>query len=448
MAGGDAQSADMTDPNDPRVLVPPEPLAGNLTSCPAGFEEAPGAGQHADFEAAGQMRSFHILEPDTDVFPGPRPILIQFNGTGGNGLGAIEGYNLQKLVDDRGWIVLAPDSAGNGTVWPVWDAMREPGDEARENADLVLFDTLLDCMAGHIEVDAKRIYIAGMSAGGIMSNYMLQHRSSLLAGGIVASGILSLTKKVPAETLGQMAVLVTWGGDNDEYSGSASGSMAEVAVPKVNFVEQASLASIHYEDNPDIHQVYCRGKDLGHTWLTDINEWMFDYLEAHPKGLPDGDHWTFADVPEDRSAACSEDAYVYVSDVVVECTGGTPETCRDYCQYLGDCVVENGTVAPVLGPQITALGFTGENSTECGGCVSFCEMDAEAGPIETEILTCFSQDFNSSFCAAGVDGAYPLIDAVNACCAGKKTESAICGRLCDTLLQNDVASSFFAAGCS
>ena len=52
-----------------------------------------------------------------------------------------------------------------------------------------------------------------------MTNYVLQRRSSLLAGGIVASGVFSLTSPAPPPVLDPMFVFVTWGGSNDQYSG-------------------------------------------------------------------------------------------------------------------------------------------------------------------------------------------------------------------------------------
>ena len=53
-----------------------------------------------------------------------------------------------------------------------------------------MFDDLIACIAGHHAVDARRVYVAGHSAGGAMTNYVLGRRSSLLAGGITGRVLL------------------------------------------------------------------------------------------------------------------------------------------------------------------------------------------------------------------------------------------------------------------
>ena len=88
-------------------------------------------------------------------------------------------------------IFAGPDGELLGSVWPEWDAMRQAGDTERPNPDLAFFDALVDCVAAHHPVDAARIYVGGMSAGGIMTNRVLRARSTLLAGGIAGSGVSS-----------------------------------------------------------------------------------------------------------------------------------------------------------------------------------------------------------------------------------------------------------------
>src|SRR5262249_7142647 len=153
-------------------------------------------GQTLGYTIDGQARSFFLALPDAAKFSGPRPLLVLFNGTGETGSIVFSIWGIQSFVD-AGFIVLAPDSIGNGAVWPVGDAMRKPGDEGLPNAALDFFDSLVACTAADHSIDAKRVYVAGHSAGGIMTNYVLQRRSQLLAGGVVASGVLDLTRPVP-----------------------------------------------------------------------------------------------------------------------------------------------------------------------------------------------------------------------------------------------------------
>ena len=242
-------------------------------ACPGGF---PQSGWNRGLEVAGQRREVYALLPTQT---GPRPLLIAFNGTTENGQSFARRARLQDYAD-RGFVVLAPSSAGNGTLWPVWDAMRPPGEEDAPNADLALFDGLLACAQARLEIDASRIYVAGHSAGGSMTNHLLQRRSSVLAGGIVGSGVYDGTRPGSTAPLDPMAVIVTWGGANDQWSGLAGG----VLVRRFGFWPEAVAAAQRYAEVPGGTMVACQANDQGHVWLDELNGWMADTLLAHPRG--------------------------------------------------------------------------------------------------------------------------------------------------------------------
>ncbi len=155
-----------------------------------GFTEELKVGRNTGFQAGGQARSFELLLPPK-YFGGPRPMLMAFHGTGLSGAGAVADYRLQEWAD-QGFIVVAPDSNGNGSLWPVWDMQHMPGTPETPNADLALFDALIQCVAARQSVDAKRIYAGGQSAGGTMTNFLLGRRSKVLAGGVPASSTFDL----------------------------------------------------------------------------------------------------------------------------------------------------------------------------------------------------------------------------------------------------------------
>lgn len=417
--------APITDP----ALIPAERLeADPATDCPAAFvDAAPKEGLNVGFVVAGQKREFVLLLPQEE---GPRPLFVGFNGTSEDGESFASRAKLAEFAA-RGFVVLAPSSAGNGTVWPVWDAMRQDADLGAPNADLELFDTMVKCVAAHTPIDKNRIYIGGHSAGGIMTNHVLQRRSQLLAGGIVGSGIFSLTSPKPADPLDKMLVLVTWGGDNDKYRGGTS----TVKVPEFNFVEQASLASKFYDAQESVTQANCAGNNLGHAWLP-INDWMIDLLLSRPKGI--SGPLDLAPSPTSK-VTCTTSPFEYKSSLSVTCPSSTTSGCQAACQLVADCGVENGTVASVMKPQFTEMGFSGTNNEECGGCVSRCESKATSA-ADAQVLACIQSAPGT--CGAGIDGAKPLIDAINTCCKDRK-DSPFCVDTCTIIYKNSAASSFF-----
>jgi len=409
------------------------------TACPSSYRAtAPTEGQNGDYSVGGQVRSFYLdLPPDS--FEGARPLLVGFHGTSGTGSRDFGRWSLEDFVD-AGFIVVNLDGESNGAVWPVWDAMRLPGSESAPNPDLDFFDSIVACTAAHYPVDSNRVYIVGHSAGGIMVNAVLQRRSELLAGGITASGIFDLTSPDPAPALHDVAVLITWGGDDDFYSGTAAGT---VRVPAVGFAEQAAIASDFYETQERVNQFHCEGDDLGHAWLRGINPWMIDFLLSHPKGLAENPSWRL-EPPATSTVTCRDTVAEFTPYLAVACEPSVPEPrCRDYCQFWGDCVVENGTTGPVFSPQLYDLGFRLTDGRECNGCIDRCEDDAGRNrDTDDMVLGCFAESFETATCGLGVGGAMPMVAAFNRCCDGQ-TSSLICTRACETLLGNDVGASFF-----
>lgn len=423
-----------TKPEDvPVVKLDADPTV----DCPASYQAtAPKAGLNEGYPIDDQDRSFELILPDDTSTP--RPLFVAFNGTGETGPSFSKRAKLQDFAA-RGFIVLAPSSAGNGTAWPVWDALREPGTENTPNKDLDYVDSVVKCVAAHHPVDKNRIYAGGHSAGGIMTNFVLQRRSQLLAGGIVASGVYSLTAPDPVPTLDPLFVIVTWGGDNDRYSGNAGG----VSVGGFNFVTEASLASKFYDAQPNVAEVNCRGDDVGHAWLSTLNDWFVDRLLAHPKGLSGKGATDLAPaVPEGAKAACTDVPYEAPTTIDVVCGESSNDGCQQTCQLFGDCAVENGTVGPVLAPQLAELGFSGANNENCGGCVTKCEAEATSDS-DKAALACFKEKQASAKCEQGINGALPLISAVNECCMNR-TDSPYCVAICTEILKNSSAATFFS----
>jgi predicted esterase len=409
--------------------VPVVQLTGDLEACPGKYRtQAPVAGRNDSYLVAEQSREFHLVFPPGDPTT-PHPLLVAFNGTGGDGGSMISSAHLEDFAA-RGFIVLAPSSIGNGDVWPVWDALRQPGTENAPNKDLAYFDNLVTCVAAHRAIDKNRIYVSGHSAGGIMSNYVLQRRSSMLAGGIVASGVFSLTSPNPPSALDPMFVVVTWGGSNDRYNGDSV---------HFNFVQEASLASKFYDAAPGVGEVNCKGNELGHAWLWQTNAYLADLLLGHPKGHA-AVGGALPPMPQTAQATCSDPPFDAPPPPQVNCPASQDDGCREVCQFVGDCVVENDTLQPALHDQLVQLGFSGDGNTQCGGCVTYC--DAHGTGADAQVLACFKKRQATAQCGPGVEGVTPLVDAVNDCCKNH-ADSPFCVDTCTILLTQPLAGSFF-----
>jgi len=403
-----------------------ESIAG---TCPAPYDaRPPAAGENRGFVAAGQSRSFVLLLPQG--FSGPRPVLFAFHGTSETGARFVARAKLADFAA-RGFIVIAPDAVGNGSLWPVWDGMRKPETEAAANPDLALVDSLLACTATHFSVDRRRIYAAGHSAGGIFTNRVLRSRSNVFAGGIVGSGVFELTGRNDA-TLEPTLAIVTWGGDNDTYRGTTPSG---VTTPFFSFVEQASLASRYYDAQPNVGHVRCRGNDIGHAWLP-LNGWFAEVLLSRPKGSTGA--LALPAVPSSAPVRCSTQPYELPALPDVTCTSAPRAGCTQACQLFADCGAENRTVGPSIADELRALGFG--NGT-CGTCPAKCDA-TETTDQDRVALACFARKQAAAQCRPGIEGASPLYAAVNECCEGVP-QSTFCTNVCRALLGNEAASAFF-----
>jgi poly(3-hydroxybutyrate) depolymerase len=419
-----------TGTDGPVEQLPAEPAS----ACPAPFDaNKPVQGENVGFNVGGQSRRFQLLLPPAS-FTGPRPILFAYHGTSENGLRFI---NRAKLADfvARGFVVVAPDANNNGTFWPVWDAMRAPGTETSSpNPDVEMFDRLLTCTAAHYAIDKNRVFATGHSAGGIFTNRLLRSRSSVLAGGIVASGVFDFTASGTGASLEPTLAIVTWGGDNDTYRGTTPSG---VNVPAFSFVEQASLASKYYKGQAAAAHLRCRGNNLGHAWLP-LNSWFIDLLLSRPKGTPASTLTAVPPLPGGAPAACSLDAYELAPLPDMICPTTTRAGCKEACQLFADCAVENRTVGPSLSAELAKIGFT---TSSCAGCVTRCQQGATSAQ-DVEALTCFTTKQAAAQCGPGIEGSTPLFTAVNECCKNK-SGSNLCVDLCTALNENDAAKAFF-----
>ncbi|MBX3229007.1 MAG: prolyl oligopeptidase family serine peptidase [Labilithrix sp.] len=391
------------------------------------------AGAHEGFVVSGQARSFQVLLPPAS-FAGPRPILFAYHGTSESGARFVSRARLAEFAA-RGFVVIAPDAKGNGSFWPVWDAMHLPSASAPRNLDVDLFDRLLSCATSKLSIDRTRVFATGHSAGGIFTNHLLRARSSVLAGGIPASGVFDLTGPAgPPPSLDGMLVIVTWGGDNDRYSGSTPSG---VHVPEFSFVEQASLASKYYSAQSGVDHVRCRGNDVGHAWIP-ANDWFIDLMLAHPKGTPAGS-LQLPPLPPGARASCSTQPYELAPLPQMTCPSTPRSGCTETCQLVADCAVENRTVGPSLASALRNMGFT---TSSCGGCVQRCQAGATSA-ADQRVLACISDWAQGETCeAGGIEGAFPFFLIVNQCCSNA-AGSAMCRQVCSALDSNPAAKAFF-----
>ena len=257
-------------------------------SCPDGFE--PQVGENHGFPSDGVERWFHVLPPN-DVAT-PRPLFVSLTGTVQSELGFAAQSGLDQLPAD-GWIVAAPvrtcsqnqtncaQIGTDGRLWEPWfDAPLQGGPSDDEGPDVRFVESMVRCIATRWPVDANRIYIGGISAGGSFTNRSMTFNSDFFAGGVASSGNWYgglAAPKSPRE-MDRSLVIVIWGGPDDVWPADN---------PIANYDPETRNASIYYAAQPNVVTVSCTGSH-GHIWPADMTAWLAETLLAHPKGSDSG----------------------------------------------------------------------------------------------------------------------------------------------------------------
>jgi polyhydroxybutyrate depolymerase len=113
----------------------------------------------------GQGRTYLIHVPPSYDAGTPVPLLLMLHGRGGSGEDIAELTSFSKLADEKSFIVLYPDGLDNQ-----WNYVKDvPGYTSMTQDDTGFLLALLDEVSGQYTIDEKRVYVAGFSNGGFMT---------------------------------------------------------------------------------------------------------------------------------------------------------------------------------------------------------------------------------------------------------------------------------------
>ena len=230
------------------------PQLEHIATCPALT-----AGHNTGFETAGESRSFYVYLP-ADHDPSKEwPIVFLYHGLGGDAPGIVADSKLDEQVDQGEFILVVPESLALPIAWK-----QETTDE--NTPDLFLFDDVLKCAEESFNVDQNRIYVTGMSGGGLFTGFLSAMRSDVIAASAPVSGGLMINFPKPAD---KYPSLLTWGGDTDiakdqDFATFAKNLIADL-LGNGQFVVQCEHA-------------------LGHEWPAEMTPAIVQFFLDHPKG--------------------------------------------------------------------------------------------------------------------------------------------------------------------
>lgn len=213
----DARQADA--PTTPRE--PPPPRAYSNGTCPrlVGGPTA-ATSQNNDFRSGRDRRSFRLLVPRRYDPSRPTPVMFAWHWLNASSGSFIRDGELETAIEEMGMIVVLPERKSNDRGdraylfdWPFVETWGAP-------AELAFFDDMLACVSAQYNVDRRRVYAVGVSAGALWVTYLsstdrANHLAAIesLSGGLGEQALVWRMEYTPQPH--KFPALVLWGGPSD-----------------------------------------------------------------------------------------------------------------------------------------------------------------------------------------------------------------------------------------
>ncbi len=123
----------------------------------------------------GTNRTFTLYVPKSYNPATKTPLVIDYHGIFGNGAGHMESSGYKQVADTEGFLVAYPD--GIDSAWNIGPCCTF----SREVDDVAFARAIVKKIHSEANLDEARIYAAGFSNGGGMTQYLACHAADLFA---------------------------------------------------------------------------------------------------------------------------------------------------------------------------------------------------------------------------------------------------------------------------
>lgn len=159
------------------------------SSADTALSRPPDAGEALPQHLAVQGVEREFLLLDARRGKAPAPLVIVLHGGGGNGATMVPRW--RGLAEREGLIAVFPEGIGRTARMGTWNADGCCGYAMTENSnDIAFVGALIDRMIASGTVDSRRVYVTGMSNGGMMTHRIAIALSDRIAAAAVVAGAM------------------------------------------------------------------------------------------------------------------------------------------------------------------------------------------------------------------------------------------------------------------
>lgn len=160
--------------------------AGSRKAAPT--PQAPGTFQRVAFRHEAQNHPYWLYVPKLQEPQAGRPLVLMLHGCTQDAEAFALGTQMNAAAETAGALVLYPSQAQRANANGCWNWFRPEDQQAGRGEPALLLAMVQDAIATH-RVDPRRVYVAGLSAGGAMAAVLGEQYPEVFAAVGVHSGL-------------------------------------------------------------------------------------------------------------------------------------------------------------------------------------------------------------------------------------------------------------------